>query len=352
MGIFNNYSPPGLDLGSSFLKVVQLKKGKKGIQLKNYFLTETPAGAVKDGRIINPEPVADRLKFIFRKNNFKGKRVVTCVGGENAILRNLTLPEMKPGELLKVMKYEVARHISLPLDEVLYNCFRLRSLPEGKIEVLLLVISREIIEKHMEVIDRAGLYPAAVEVDIFALIRNFLFYFRGKNNDEEDNKAYILLDIGNETSNMVILEGNRYSFYRSLPLGGSCFSLKVMEADNISLEEAEERKKGKDFLSLSGALEAAAGLVKEVQRTLNYYLYKIEDKEIHSAVIFITGGASGIHGLNSYISTELKVETLSLNSFQFLKCDSQNILKTLGEDKNFLSIAFGLALRGWEGVSS
>ncbi len=346
----NNYSMLGLDLGTHRMKVSQLKKDKKGLILNRYGFMDTPEGAVVDGKILDPEIIATRLKVLLRKKRFKGNKVITSVSGENVIIRNLTLPKMTRKELKEAMQYEAEKHIMMPLEEVIYDTYYLRSVSEEEMEILLVAVPREIIDGYMEVLEKAGLYPMVIEVDAFALIRTFRSFFKTWDNKEnlEGDESIILLDIGAETSNMVIVEGADYSFSRTLPLGSNHFTRKVMEAENLSIDKVEHLKTNLDFFNLDAAVEAGMDFVKEIQRTIEYFLYKMNNREKHITNIFTMGGGAGIARLDGYIASELNVDVQPLNMMQFLRHDRRIIRIDLEEEQKFLTTSVGLALRGWK----
>ncbi|PKM83458.1 MAG: hypothetical protein CVU88_02885 [Firmicutes bacterium HGW-Firmicutes-13] len=351
MLIYGKYSYLGLDIGSSLIKLVQLKREKKGLKLSCYGFIETPKEAVTDGKIIDPAAVAVRLKVLLKRKHFKGNRVVTSISEEYVIFRHLVLPKMSFKELMEVMKYEAQKYINVPLKEVIYDWFPLRYMNEGEMEVLFVAAPRSIIQGYMEVMIRAGLYPVGIEVDVLALVRNFHFYMKaGKNTEGQENKSSILLNIGTKNSNMVIIEGRRYCFSRTVPLRGSYFTGKVMETDNMLWEKVEYKKKDPDLLNYKGSVSAAVDLVKEIQRTIEYYLYQVEDGEINLNKIFIMGGPAGISRLNYLISSELKIETLLLHPLEFIKYESRDKFFYIKEDMNYFNIAVGLALRRWQSV--
>ncbi len=346
----SKYSMLGLDLGTHLMKVSQLKKHKKGLILSRYGFMETPEGAVADGKILDPDIIATRLKVLLRKKRFKGDKVITSISGENIIIRNLTLPKMTRKELMEAMKYEAEKHIMMPLEEVIYDTYYLRSVSEEEMEILLIAVPREIINGYMEVLKKAGLYPVVIEVDAFALIRTFRSFFKVWNNKDklEGDESFILLDIGAETSNMVIMEGEEYSFSRTLPVGGNHFTRKVMEAENMSLDKVERLKGSLDFFNLDAAVEAGSDLVKEIQRTIEYFLYKMDNREKHITNIFTMGGGSGIARLDAHIASELNVDVQPLNMLDFLWHDRRIIRTDLEEEQKFLTTSVGLALRGWK----
>ncbi len=344
---YRNSSCLGLDIGSSGIKAVQLRKSRREVYLCRYGLAKTPAGAVSDGKIQKPEQLAGSLKALMNRKIFRGKACVISVGRDNVILRSLFLPQMKQKELYEAMSYEAQKHIAL--EKVAYDYTRLPCADQGQMKILIAAVPWEIIQKYIEVMDLAGLYVSAVEVEPLALIRNFGFDLKDRR-PLENEEIFILLDVGVETTGMNVLEGSCYSFSRNLAFGSNSIIGRVMEEEKISRELAEYKLNNYSLKSLKGAEDAASQLVREVQRNLSSYLYKNDDRELQLKNILITGGAAGFTGLDSYIGSELGIETYILDPFLHLKWDkkvSSNIASNIARDKRFLNVAIGLALRRW-----
>ena len=56
----------GLDIGSSFIKVAELKTSKKGTILKKFGVAQVPFGAIVEGRVIDKEGVANTIRTLFK----------------------------------------------------------------------------------------------------------------------------------------------------------------------------------------------------------------------------------------------------------------------------------------------
>lgn len=100
---------------------------------------------------------------------------------------------------------------------------------------------------------------------------------------------------------------------------------------------------------LKGAEELANPLAEEIQRTLNYYLYKKEMEKIDYKGMLITGGISGIKGIDSWLSSALNIPAQPMNPLNILKVDN-NIPTRDNLKRNwfFINTAVGLALGRWE----
>lgn len=348
MKVFNRFSFLGLDIGTSLIKAVQLQKKNKDFILHCCGMVETPAGAFKEGKIVDPESLIEQLAIFVKDLSFKGNKAVACLGRENVILRRLSLPPMSRKEVGEAMKFEVEKHINIPLEELIYNYTPLNYSRGKEIDILLAAVSRQVVDMYQEIMERAGLYPAALEVQVLALTRNLPFYFNKKAGYSYPD-YFILLDIGEDSTGMVILEKGDYSFHRNLSVGSRTILKGIMDSYGISREEILEKVELGQLSRLKGAEESANPLSEEIQRTLNYYLYKKEIRKIDCKGMLITGGISGIKGIDSWLSSALNIPAQSMNPLNFLKVDNNIPARdNLKRNRFFINTAVGLALGRWE----
>ena len=88
------YSSIGLDLGSSQIKLMQLRQERGEIFLHQYGIYDLPEEAVTAGRITDAAILADRLAWIFKRRRFSKNRVNLCLGNQAILLRQMQLPKI------------------------------------------------------------------------------------------------------------------------------------------------------------------------------------------------------------------------------------------------------------------
>src|SRR5882762_4133581 len=109
----------GLDIGSSSIKMVQLKPSGKTYTLTNFAIQEISEEAVEDiDPDLKPSVIAECLKKLFKEHHISSRNVVTAVSGDAVIVRYIKLPFMTRDELKNVISYEAEQHIPLPIDQV------------------------------------------------------------------------------------------------------------------------------------------------------------------------------------------------------------------------------------------
>ena len=105
-------------------------------------------------------------------------------------------------------------------------------------EVLLVAARKDLVNEYVSIIQEAGLNPAVIDVDAFAVENMF------ELNYDVPQEAIALIDIGSSNVNINVLENGVTAFTRDVGIGGRQFTEEIQRALNISYEEAEAMKVG------------------------------------------------------------------------------------------------------------
>ncbi|MGC2725401.1 MAG: pilus assembly protein PilM, partial [Candidatus Acidiferrales bacterium] len=100
----------GLDIGSSSVKAVELKKTKAGYELVSYGIETLAQDTVVDGAIMDAPSVAEKIVSIFDNQKIKAKDVATSVSGHSVIVKRVSMPLMTEDELFDRVQAEASQH--------------------------------------------------------------------------------------------------------------------------------------------------------------------------------------------------------------------------------------------------
>src|SRR5215471_20320936 len=126
----------GLDIGSSSVKAVELKKTKNGYELVSFGLEPLAQDTVVDGAIMDAPLVATAISNIFEQQKAKTKNVATSVSGHSVIVKRVTLPSMSEEELYDRIQTEASQHIPFDIADVSLSYQLLESV-DAQMDVLL-----------------------------------------------------------------------------------------------------------------------------------------------------------------------------------------------------------------------
>src|SRR5689334_6017174 len=119
MGLFGGAkSIVGLDIGSSCIKAVELKKTKGEIQVSTLGVEPLAADIVVDSMIVDSGSVSGAIAKIFNDHKIKSKLVATSVSGHSVIVKKITTQTMSDGELAETINTEAAQHIPFDIADV------------------------------------------------------------------------------------------------------------------------------------------------------------------------------------------------------------------------------------------
>ena len=158
-----------VDIGTSFIKLMELDtSGPKPILLAAG-MAPTPANAITNNIITAPQKVADAIKTIIEANEMSASKACIAIPGPCAFIKKITMGYSSEKELANLIFFEAANYIPHSVKAVKLDYQVLNADPEGSMHVLLVAVKNEIIESYIAVLSLAGLEPAIADIDYFAL---------------------------------------------------------------------------------------------------------------------------------------------------------------------------------------
>ncbi|OLD47321.1 MAG: hypothetical protein AUI83_14465, partial [Armatimonadetes bacterium 13_1_40CM_3_65_7] len=282
----------------------------------------------------------------------RSKRVVTALGGQSAIIRLLTIPDMPEGDLERAIAFEVDRYLPAGVREVKHNYRVLGRKPQdggGQLEILLVVAAKDLVDRHLAPLAAAGLTSGVMEVTPFSMVRAVA----PRNGDGDTATVYV--DIGAESSDILIAVEDRLRLARNIPIGGNALTKAIAEALGLDVDAARtlkeeraqallERDPAGDLRQLHQAiLPVLSSMVIELRRSLDFYQARLGDQPISKVVL--TGGTAKLKNLAPFLSAELGVPVELGNPFG--ACDATGLAPEYVADvAPMMAVAVGLALRG------
>ncbi|MFW5878437.1 MAG: type IV pilus assembly protein PilM, partial [Myxococcota bacterium] len=231
----------GLDIGSSCIKMIQLKESKRGYSLHNLGVAPVPPEAIVDGALMNAPAIVDAIQELMAAQGVKrGREVATSISGHSVIIKKINMPPMTREDLEDSMQWEAEQYIPFDMSEVNLDVDILRPENEsGQMDVLLVAAKKDMIADYTSVIAEAGLVPMIVDVDAFA-VQNAFEVSYGLPQGE----SVVLVNIGASVININVVSDGLSVFTRDVAMGGNQFTEDIQKQLNVSYDEAEALKLG------------------------------------------------------------------------------------------------------------
>ena len=109
----------GLDIGSSALKLVELKPRKGGeFSLVRLGVEPLSPEAIVDGSIMDSSLVVDAIHQLNSETKVKNPNFATSLSGHSVIIKKIQLPAMPPEELAESIQWEAEQYIPFDINDV------------------------------------------------------------------------------------------------------------------------------------------------------------------------------------------------------------------------------------------
>jgi type IV pilus assembly protein PilM len=351
MGLFGGAKTiVGLDIGSSCIKAVELKKAKGEIQVQSLGVEPLASDIVVDSMIVDSGSVSSAITKIFTDHKIKSKSVATSVSGHSVIVKKISMQTMSDAELSETINTEAAQHIPFDIADVNID-YQILSEDDGspQMDVLLVAVKKDKILNYTNVLSLAGKSPAIVDIDAFAL-QNCYEY----NYEPAPGTTVALLNLGASVMNINIVKGSTPLFTRDVSVGGNQYTDSLQKELDLGFDDAEQLKLGQKVGTVSEDAklpilqQVTEIIVLEIQKTFDFFRATAAGEHIER--VYLAGGSSKVPGLIEALRQEFSLPVEVLNPFQRINAASVGggEAEIIDQNAGQLAVAVGLALRSFE----
>ncbi len=345
----------GLDISDLSIKYLKFGGGRM-LTLDDFGEVTVAEGIISNGEIRDEEALVTTLNSWLLKDGrrFRGSFVAVSLPEEKSFLRLIQLPKIKREELGNAIRWEIEANIPMPADELSYDYEVIEPLEGGAdhFDVVLTAFPKAIVESYVRVLKKSGLEPLALELESQAIIRAAIA-------DLKERTAKLVVDMGRTRTSFIIISGGAIIFTTTIELGGRLLEEHIVRGLGVDWGKAVVLKKEVGFnkKELEGRVFTAlvppvAAFGDELRRSIEYY--HNHTKHIHGASesieeILLVGGDANLNGLDTYLSSMLKVPVRLANPFASIRHRLAYAIPPIAKNKALaFTTALGLAMRGLE----
>ena len=294
-----NILPIGIDLGSSSVKLAQLREAEGTYDLVAAGSTDLP--------VENGDDFQQRLRFcgsaikeLLRTNGFRGRRCILSIPAEATFVHHVRIPKCAPDQIQAALLQELQGKLPFPAESA-----EIRHVVAGEVmsdgqarqEVIVVAAPREMVMAQLAMARRARLDVAGVNIEACAIVECFSRLFR---RTDDLKRSILFVDLGRASTQVVLSHGNRIVFARNIAIAGRRFDEAVAQNLNIAPREAAAMRQQLAAMDESDPrideLQACMGdavdeLVDELTQCLRYYESIFQNQSIERA-IFLGGQAA------------------------------------------------------------
>ena len=341
----------GVDVGTSSIKIVQLRREHGRVILETYgAIALGPYGGLEIGRAtaLPAEKIVEALKDVIREANVTTKSAAVSIPYSSSLISILKLPAAVEKQLAQVVPMEARKYIPVPINEVELDWFVVGGTangdPKAQIEVLMVAIHNDTIAKFRSMASNTSLEVKFFEIEVFSSVRASL---------DHGIAPVAVVDMGAATTKFYVVERGLIHESHIIGHGSQELTLSASHALGISVVEAEEWKRRFGLEETAGVtpnqLEfkksielSLTPLFSELSRTIVAYETRM-NQSIDTVVL--TGGGATLKGLKAFATAHMQSEVRLADPFGKTEAPAflEAILREAGPE---FAVAVGLALRG------
>ncbi len=355
MGFFSNLfgkkksvSVLGIDVGSSSLKVVQLRRDGGTAVLETYGeLALGPYAGSEVGQATNlpADTIAECLRDLLRESSVTTNDAGVSIPFSRSLLTMVVLPRGKtPEEQRTIVELEARKYIPVPVSEVQLDWFIVPDAPSDgaplsdKVRVLIVAVHNDELSLLQTVVSTSNLATSFFEIEIFSTVRSVV---------DEPAAPVLVIDIGASASKVYVVEHGVVAFSHNVPTGGQDVTRTISTAHNIPIARAEILKKEQGFspttteYSKETITMVFSRIFQESKRVLAQF--ETESGRAITGVV-LTGGGAVTKDLSTYANEYFKMPVHIADPFAKVQAPAfmRPVLSEIGPE---FAVAVGLALR-------
>jgi len=338
----------GLDIGSTSIKVVWLNRDANVLSYNTALSVAAPIQGIRSESPFDQQEMAQVINKLVIDAKITTNNVNIALPESQAFTKVIDMPVLADKELSNAIYWEAEQYIPVPLDTVTIAWSKLRvmktSLPEERMQVLLVAAPKDLIKRYQTILDLSGLTIVSVETDILAVMRSLL--------TSKNTPTSLIANIGSTSTNLAIVLNGLLVFNYSVPLGGAALTRAIASDFGLQPVQAEEYKRmyGLSDKNFGGKVRKAiepilTALMTEVKKAMTFYTEKYKNDSPISQLL-ITGGGASLPGLAVYFAQNLGIEAVLANPWKTLNIQKvPQQVEVIGPD---FAVAVGLAMKEYE----
>lgn len=343
MGILTNTSDFfGLDIGTTAIRVVQMKGGKTKT-LVRYGSLDIDSKISRSDSNADLQKLGQAIKQVVSQVGISTSNVAVGLPSQRVFMTVVDIDRLGTQEIEKSIKVQADSLIPTPLDESKIDWALLGDSPKesGKVELLLASVTNDFVEKRLDLLESLGLNVIAFEPESLAISRSLLM--PGTVNPS------LILDMGDNATDLIITLNDAPRLIRSIPTGTETLIKAAMQ--NLGIDDKQARQfvfkfgmnkdklEGQIYGAINGTIDS---LVAEIEKSIKFFNTRYPNNAIDKVIM--SGGASVLPEFPLYVANKFTVNVEIGNSWRNVAFPSAKQNELLAISNKF-AVAAGLAER-------
>ena len=270
------------------------------------------------GSFIDDNSLAEGLRTIRNKLSLSSKdNVITCISGKQVYVGQVPFRLVPESEMLSALKFEIRKNLSFEVgaSTLDYQILEETGGKENETTVLVVAVANLLLDKHLRILQKAGIKPTIVDVLPLAISN----VFWRENIEKEFGTTFAMVHLSPGVCT-IVFDGSDTKFYtRSIYFSAE----ELFGEKEEGIAESERERRLKSFAD-------------EIKRSLSFYEKTYRLPKFSSC--YLMGEYVGSDKLIDFLKEEIALET---KYSEFAHAYNENI----GADKGKFDIAVSLGMR-------
>lgn len=316
-GLFKQNDFLGIDIGTTTIKIVELKKQKGKLKLADYGILEKYGHLERINDAIQTssfklleESTALLLQKVLVQMKPETKKTYMALPSFSSFVSLVEFPQMTNKEIAQAIKYQAGQYIPIPLKEVTLDWYPVEKKGE-KIKILLVAVPTDTIQRYVKVATLAKLNLRELELETVAVARLF-----GKKEQE----PIAIVDIGGRTTSISVVDQGTLRLSHNIDTAGGDLTQVIASGMGIDPLRAEKLKRAyglnirnRGEINIVHLLIPLLDVIKrETEKAINNYYLR---SKVTVKKVLLTGGGSCLRGIEDYYSKSLSLPVLRADPF-------------------------------------
>ncbi|WP_438434484.1 type IV pilus biogenesis protein PilM [Gorillibacterium sp. sgz500922] len=337
----------GMEITEEEVKLCEIEAAGGGqMRMIQHASAPLPKGTMNDGRVEDEAALENTIRWLLDDKRWGTRRVHLAIPSQTVLVKTIRLPDVPDKQLDRLVRYELAHHLTLPFERPYYAYTRLeRERPKREAaarrrpakprqepgtgkqpdavswmkkdirlsdlfgsksaresaaaaenvadalgEVLVVAAPLDMLEGYVRLLGRLRLQPESFEIKAFSLMRLQEWCLPLQEED-----SWILIDVNASNTDLTIVDHGLFRLTRNMEIRFPAGPGGEEEVETFGYPAYAEAKPSFEH--------ACQDLLSELERLLNFYRYSLDNRNLEFPAIVLTGSLARMDALEDYLFT-------------------------------------------------